>query len=158
MNSDWLLTSHTNTWVLNENCQWSWLTIYSHQISDLLEHLKTNHVGNVRMKNQMKLSSEMVAMPVTLQTGENEGRCLETYIKHTEISHVLCICTCMSTCMLDINMYVYNVSYIDKDTCLYNVCKNVSCFFSIIQLFPSWLCETYRGFICDRCERCKKKK
>lgn len=68
----------------------------------------------------------MVAMPVTLQTGENEGRCLETYIKHTEISHVLCICTCMSTCMLDINMYVYNVSYIDKDTCLYNVCKNVS--------------------------------
>lgn len=76
-------------------------------------------------------------MPVTLQTGENEGRCYETYIKHTEISHVLCICTCMSTCMLDINMYVYNVSYIDKDTCLYNVCKNVSCFFSIIQPLDS---------------------
>lgn len=40
-------------------------------LSDLLEHLKTNHVGNVRVKNQMKLSTEaMVAMPVTLQTGK----------------------------------------------------------------------------------------
>lgn len=42
----------------------------------------------------------MVAMPVTLQTGENEGRCPETYIKHTEISHVLC------------NMYMYENMYV----------------------------------------------
>lgn len=46
----------------------------------------------------MKLSSEMVAMPVTLQTGEKGGRCYETYRDF--------ICTYMRTWMLYINKYV----------------------------------------------------
>nr|XP_022299297.1 cyclin-D-binding Myb-like transcription factor 1 [Crassostrea virginica] len=54
---------------------------------DLLEHLKTNHVGNVRVKNQMKLSTEaMVAMPVTLQTGVDGSTTAEA-VQTYEILH-----------------------------------------------------------------------
>ncbi|XP_061167972.1 cyclin-D-binding Myb-like transcription factor 1 isoform X2 [Saccostrea echinata] len=65
---------------------WSLKRNYRHYQSmpfqELLEHLKTNHVGNVRMKNQMKVSAEMVAMPVTLQTGadgSSTSEALQTY-------------------------------------------------------------------------------
>lgn len=76
------------------------------------------------MKNQMKLSSEMVAMPVTLQTGENEGWCCETNLKNTEISPVCCICSCM--------LYKYicmYIIYIDNYIYMYKVCENISCLF-----------------------------
>lgn len=65
-------------------------------LSELLEHLKTNHVGNVRMKNQVKVSTEMVAMPVTLQTGEmfsvTKGDilwCLNVLLLHNELYSLL---------------------------------------------------------------------
>lgn len=69
---------------------WSLKRNYHHYqcmpFQDLLEHLKTNHVGNVRMKNQMKLSSEMVAMPVTLQTG-SDGSTTTEAVQTYEILH-----------------------------------------------------------------------
>ncbi|XP_048743013.2 cyclin-D-binding Myb-like transcription factor 1 [Ostrea edulis] len=69
---------------------WSLKRNYRHYQSmpfqELLEHLKTNHVGNVRMKNQVKVSTEMVAMPVTLQTGADGSTTSESL--HTyEILH-----------------------------------------------------------------------